>query len=254
MSLRGRDLRLLALRGRFALDNTPLSELTLAEGQRIFFARDLALTVVEVVLPDEVLALEAEGHPQRLLTGVTSLWGPPLSMGAGYREGAEVLIWNKDDRWRLQRAGESPRDLGADDVFEVSGQPVRVVSVRLSAVARPATRLQGAIDGPLRIEAQYDSVHLHREGEPVLALSGIPARILAELVAFGAPVEWEVLAGEIWPHVSDRHRLRRSLDVSLGRLRRKLEQGRVRSDLVRSDGTGKIELVLAQGDEAVDLG
>ena len=41
ISLRGEELKLLALRGRFAVGNKPLSGLTLAEGQRISFARGL---------------------------------------------------------------------------------------------------------------------------------------------------------------------------------------------------------------------
>ena len=101
---------------------------------------------------------------------------------------------------------------------------------------------------------QYDAAQLNRDGEPVLVLSGISARILAELVAFGGPVEWAVLAGEVWPHIDDRSRLRKQLDVSLTRLRKKLARGRVRSDLINSDGTGKIALVLTDADTVEDQG
>jgi hypothetical protein len=255
ISLRGEELKLLALRGRFAVDNKPMSALTLAEGQRISFTRDLALTVEEVVLPDEVMALSLGGGPQVLL-GATAIIAEPdgLRLIAGYREGAAALVWNRDDRWRIRIGTTPPVDLHPGTTHTVAGRPVTAVALSLSRIGGGATRLAGAIASPLRIVVQYDAAQLHREGEPALVLSGISARILSELVSFGGPVEWAVLAGEIWPHIEDRSRLRKQLDVSLTRLRKKLSRGRVRADLINSDGTGKLALVLAEGDRVEDQG
>ena len=83
VSLRGGAFRLLALRGRFAIDGHARSELDLEVGQQIELARGLSVEVVEVVLPAHVLALEGELLPRQILVGVTSLiLGPSAEPGA----------------------------------------------------------------------------------------------------------------------------------------------------------------------------
>lgn len=62
ISLRGRDVRLLALRGRFAMRGTTLSDVVLQPGMRIALATGLELQIVAVRVPEAVLALRAEGH------------------------------------------------------------------------------------------------------------------------------------------------------------------------------------------------
>ena len=150
ISLRGEELKLLALRGRFAVGNKPLSGLTLAEGQRISFARGLTLTVEEVVLPDEVIALSVGGKPQILL-GATAILidGDGLRMQAGYREGAAALVWNRDERWRISIPGQPARDLIPGETHTVAGSPVTAVALPLSRLSGNATRLAGAISSPL---------------------------------------------------------------------------------------------------------
>ena len=105
---------------------------------------------------------------------------------------------------------------------------------------------------PLTIVASYDTVHVRREGLPVLALDGISARIVSELVALAGPASWELLAREIWRHEDDRTQLRRKWDVNLARLRRKLRAVGIRTDLLRAGGTGQIELLLYEGDTVDD--
>ena len=255
ISLRGEELKLLALRGRFAVNNKPLSALSLAAGQRISFTRDLILTVVEVILPDEVIALSVGGAP-RVLLGATAIMAEPdgLSMVGSYREGAAALVWNRDDRWRIRIGSAPAEELRPGESHTINGQTVTAVALPLSRLGSDATRLAGAINSPMRIVVQYDAAQIHREDEPVLVLAGISARILSELVAFGGPVAWAVLAGEIWPHIQARSRLRKQLDVSLTRLRKKLSQERIRKDLIKSDGTGKIALVLSGADTVEDHG
>ncbi len=77
VSLRGGELKLLALRALFAIDGKPLRELTLTEGQRIELARDLALEVEEVVLPTEVLVLDMPGLGRQPLPGACWLHTRP---------------------------------------------------------------------------------------------------------------------------------------------------------------------------------
>jgi hypothetical protein len=65
-------------------------------------------------------------------------------------------------------------------------------------------------------------------------------------------VSWQVLAGEVWPDHSEPGVLRRRLDVNLARLRSRLRGAGIRGDLVRTDGSGQIELLLCEGDTVED--
>ena len=100
--------------------------------------------------------------------------------------------------------------------------------------------------------SNYDTAHIHRPGLEPVTLAGIAARILGELVALGGPATWEAVAQEIWRDDTDLNRLRHRWDVSLGRLRSKLEEHGVRRSLILSDGTGQIELMLMAGDTVED--
>ncbi len=143
-------------------------------------------------------------------------------------------------------------DLAHGTTFELAGTEFRCVSVSLDAAAQSPTCAGSGVHRPLRVEARFDAVHIHRSDEPVLTLSGISARIISELVAFDGPVSWEVLATEIWKGDDGLTGLRSKWDTNLARLRRKLRDARVRPDLVRSDRRGKLELVLYDGDTAED--
>jgi uncharacterized protein (UPF0548 family) len=248
VSLRGGALQLLALRGRFAMGAQPLSAISLAPGQRIHFARDLWVDVVDVTLPETVLGLVGDGIPQQPLAGVTSLEREPrIGLSRGYREGAEAVFWNRDQHWHVRPRGEASRVLAVGDVLQLGGCELRVVQIPLARAGQSVTRHRGGIGAPLRIIASFDSVHLHREGVLCLALGGKLARLVSELVEFDGPVPWPVLAGELW-RGAPAHKARRNLDQTLLRLRRKLEAAGVRPDLVSSDGAGCVELRLAPGD------
>lgn len=253
VSLRGQELKLLALRGRFALDGKPLTELALVPDQVIAIAGGVHLRVEDVVLPDRVLAIEAEGVPQQVLTGVCSiLVGPRTRVVRRYEPQAAVRIWSVGSGWRVQIGDSEPEPLDAGDTIEVAGRVFRALSVPLARASQDATRLQGGIAEPITLVAKYDSVHILREGQPATAVHGIGARILSELVALGGPAEWELIAGEIWSDAPSRLALRRKWDVNLSRLRGKLRAARVRADLIRSDGSGRFELLLNPGDVLED--
>lgn len=258
ISLRGGELHLLGLRGLFVVDGPPVQEVTLREGLEIQLAPGLALEVLEIELPDHVLAIEGDELPRQVLTGASSLVATPrLALVGRYRDDAEAHLWNRGNGWRIRLRGEPARDLLPGDRFSVGGQQITAVEVALDRAGPQRTRVDGALSPPLRIVASYDTVHIHRAGalgatpEAPLTLDGIAARIISELVAVQGPAAWEVLAGEIWPDEDDRVQLRRKWDVSLARLRRKLRQASVRPDLIRAGGTGQVELLLYPGD-AVD--
>ena len=260
VSLRGRELKLLALRGRFAIDGSPVNSAVLRDGLVIEVARGLSLVVDEVQLPEQVLALEGDGLPRQVLSGAMSLFVKPKpSLQPRYRSDAAAHLWNTGEGWTLsvvdgELGGEAElaRALASGDSFVIDGVAFRVVAVEIAHAARKATRVEGAVQSPLTIVASYDTVHLHRPDHAPLALDGISARILSELVAFDGPVVWHVLAREIWRHEDDRGQLRRKWDVSLARLRRKLRAVGIRTDLIRAGGTGQIELLRYPGDRIDD--
>lgn len=253
VSLRGRELKLLALRGRFAIGGEPVKSAVLRDGMVVEVARGLALTVEEVRLPEYVLALEGSGLPRQVLSGAMSLFLQPRpSLRPRYHGDAAAHLWNTSEGWQARVVGEEKRLLSSGDELSIAGHTFRVVAVELSHAARQATRIEGAVQAPLTIVASYDTVHLHREGEPPLALDGISARIISELVAVDGPATWHALAREVWRHEDDRGRLRRKWDVSLARLRRKLRAVGIRGDLLRAGGTGQVELLLYPGDRTDD--
>lgn len=253
VSLRGQELKLLALRGRFAIGQKPVSEVVLRPGLRIQLARDLEIHVQDVVLPESVLAVSGDGLPSRVLRGTTSLVVRPRpQLIPRYQGDADAWFWSAGEGWRLRLAGGEPRLLKPGDAFEVAGLRFHANATALASAGQARTQVHGAVGAPFRLVSTYDTAHFHREGQPVLTVRGIPARMLGELVACGAPVSWKDVARVIWPRVEDDHQLRTKWDIALSRLRGKLRNGGVRPDIVRPDGTGNIELVLADGDVVED--
>jgi hypothetical protein len=252
VSLRGQELLLLPLRGRFAVDGQRLSSLILAAGQRVTLADGLDLFVEEVSLPAAVFAVEGDGLPRVVVSGVCSLLTRPRpELVPRLVPDAPAHLWGDGEGWCLTMNGET-RPLQVGDTWELDGRRFRAVGLSLDTARGTVTRLDGSVARPLRIVAQFDTVHIHSEGGGALALSGLAARLISEVVAFDGPVAWEVLAGELWPDEDDPHLLRHKLDVTLSRLRSRLRDARVRPDLVRSDGFGKVELFLLDGDAVED--
>jgi len=252
VSLRGSELHLLALRGRFAVAGKPLTDVVLRPGLTVYLAPDLALTVREIALPDEVLALEGEGLPRRILTASCSLWTHPAPrLTSGFDGEAPAQLWTTGAGWRLRLGGQA-RPLEPGDTFEAEGKRFAAVAVTVDEAGSDATRARGAFQRPLRMVAHFDTVHVSRDGSAPLVLSGLSARILSELIAFDGPVGWEIVAREVWTDGAASSLLRRKWDVNLARLRAKLRDASIRDDLVRSDGTGNIELVRYPGDTFED--
>ena len=252
VSLRGQELKLLALRGRFAVSGCILDEVVLEEGQVIDFAPGLSVEVHTVAIPDEVLAIEAPGLGRRVLSGVCSLQVRPQPQLVGrYVAQAAAHIWTVGEAWCL-RVGDAPAvPLRAGDDFVVDGMSFRAVHVAVDDGGSGETQA-GGLRPPLRIEARFDSVLIKREGRETCSLGGISARILSELVACDGPVSWRVLAQEIWPDTDDSTHLRTRWDPALFRLRKKLRDAGLPRGLVRADRLGYLELVLEATDSVLD--
>lgn len=252
LSLRGQELKLLALRGRFAVESRTRSSIVLQAGQRVSLADGLELLVEEVQLPAAVLGVEGDGLPRQVLTGVSSLLTRPRpELVPRFIPNAPAHLWTDGEGWQLH-VGEQITPLRPGHTWTLDGRSFRAVAVALSSASRTATRADGGIHRRLKVVARFETAHIYRgDGDPI-ALNGLSARILSELVAFEGPVPWEVLAKELWPDEDDRHLLRRKLDVNLSRLRKKLRDASIRSDLVRADGFGHFELFLMEGDQIED--
>jgi hypothetical protein len=252
VSLRGGEVKLLALRGALAVDRQRVNDVTLAPGLAIRLARDCILEVVEVTIPDEALAIRLDDAEPVLLTGSTMslVLGAAVEVLPRFDPAADAQLWSDGVGWRMAHAGASVL-LEPDDRHALGTHTLEVVTVPLAKAGLEATAMRGRVHPPLRIVASYDSVQLHREGADPVVLAGIQARIVSELIAFGGPTSWEVVASEIWKDVP-RHTLRRRWDVNLGRLRTRLKDAQLRPDLLNSDGTGNIELILLPDDLVVD--
>ena len=253
LSLRGDALHLLALRGRLMVGDAARDEVRLDPGVRVALGPQAWVEVVSVQLPDEVLALEAEGLGRRVLHGTCGLVSKPrpaivpLSQG-----GIEAMIWRVASGWRVRVVGDEAQPLLPGDRVQVGAVTFNAVEVSVAPV--DATRRQQDAPPALRVVARYDSVHVFREGSPPWTVGGVPARLTSELVRFGVPVTWTMLAAELWPEGRhDAVAQRKRLDAALSRLRARLAEGGVRMDLVRFTGAGAIELFLHEGDRVEDL-
>ncbi len=250
VSLRGERLWLLALRRRFTVADRTADAAELSPGLVITLAPGLALTVDAVRVPATVLGLEGPGLAAQALPGTSSLlFDPNPRLAAGLNAAAAATFWETDDCWRVRINGEV-RGLSVNDRLELRGQAYVAVEIPLSGAGQDATRANA--DTPLRILCSYDTVQIHRSGAEPLVLVGQLARVVSELASVRQPLSWAELARPHWPQLDDPHALRRRWDGLLVRLRDRLRDARVRTDLVQSTGTGLVELVLLEGDVVED--
>lgn len=253
VSLRGDALHLLALRGRLVVGDVVRDEVRLDPGVCVSLAPNVTVEVVGVRLPGEVLALEADGLGRRVLHGTCGLISRPRAAIVPIsQEGVEAMVWRVASGWRVRVVGAEAKPLLAGDHVQVGAAVFTALEVSVAAV--DATRRHDVPAAPLRVVARYDSVHVFREGAAPWTLAGVPARLTSELVRFGVPVPWTMLAAELWPEGAvDAVAQRRRLDATLSRLRARLSEGGVRPDLIRFTGAGAIELFLHDGDTVEDL-
>ena len=254
VSLRAGELRLLGLRGRFSVDGKATAQVTLRAGQRIVLASRTALEVVEVRLPEEVLALVSEDFGPFILASVSSLRvAPEATLVVGFVPDADAIFWTLDTRLYV-RVGDAPaRELVPGSDIIVGDRRFGIVATALDSASHVPTQESSEVGAPLHLILNYDTVHIIA-GPHRLTLDGIAARILSELAAVRVPIAWQEVAREIWGKGEDvaEEILRERWDSSLGRIRRKLKEARLRTDLVHATRAGHVELRLAPGDTMED--
>jgi hypothetical protein len=252
VSLRGRELKLLALRRWFHVGGHRLSELSLAPGQHIHLAPEVELVVEEVHVAPRILALSGlDPDPYELSASVHSVIrrGGKLVAEPKYLPDALGHVSSSTDGWVLRTAAGEVLDLAVGTRFVLDGE--EIVAVPLDTGSPTSTVAASPTSPPLRVVARYDTVHLHVEGRTTVVISGIGARIVSELAALGCPVPWQVVAHEIWQETDERV-LRQNWDRNMRSLRARLRSLGLRDDLVRPDGRGNTELFLLPGDELVN--
>ncbi|MFO0745263.1 MAG: hypothetical protein U1F43_06225 [Myxococcota bacterium] len=257
VSLRGDALKLLALRGRLSCGGKALTEVALVPGARVLLGGFYALTVLDVRLPSEVLALELPDETV-IVAGVLAFQGAAASprFSAGFDPQAPAIVWASEAGVHVRRgAGEGgPADavLRPGDRIELPGVSglVRLVATRLAE--RDTTAAPGRFDTPLRIVVHYDAVHVYPAEGQAVSFDGFGARLLSEVAALPTPASWEVHARLLWPDESDALVLRQRWDQTTSRIRKRLRDGRIRADLLRSNRQGLIELFLGPDDRLED--
>ena len=257
VSLRGRRLKLLALRGWLEVEGRRTSDVELAPGQLIALAKGVTLEVERVDLPSRVLALTGFGQQVTELSGsvYSVIVRPPPGLPElkpGFTVNAAAYVWSTTDGWRLRIGLGTPEAVRDGALWDIEGVSVGVVSVPISAAGANSTVFSGRFSPPLRIIARYETVHILPEGGAPVVISGVPAHILSELASYEAPAGWEIVAAEVWKGESRPHVLRQNWDRNLRTLRAKLRAADLREDLVRPDGKGNVELFLLPGDEVVN--
>jgi len=254
VSLRRGQLHLIALRRRFSVGDQRVKEARLRRGLRFSLAPQQVFTVERVYRPRRVAALANDVLGLRVLTGVASLFGgQPPRIRANFDGNADAHVWNLGDGWRLQHRDEAATSVTPGVAFEVAGATFTLTETPIDRLFCDTTQVHSTIDQEsLGLVASYDSVEVRRVDRPVEYINGIGGRLMTELIAFGGPVAWNVLAGELWRDAPDVDTLRHRWDVTLGRLRKRLRELGLRRELIRTDGNGQVWLVLHPGDTVVD--
>lgn len=253
VSLRGERLWLLSLRRRFSVAGKPVDASPLENGLRLKLAPSVELVVESVSLPATVLGLVGPDLPPQALPGTCSLvFDPHPRLAPGTVADAPAVFWDNDGRWRFRLRDGAASDLDAETTFSVGGKAYSALSIALSTAGQEATRADE--QAPIRIVASFDTVQIHRQGAEILVVAGQLARVLSELVSVRQPMAWDELARPLWPHLDDRDALRHRWDGLLGRLRERLRDGGVRTDLLASTRIGLVELVLRSDDVVEDRG
>lgn len=253
VSLRGGEWVLFALRGRLRVGGRDVPRVVLQPGLDIELAAGVSLIVGRVRLPATVLALEGQGVPRQVLTGVVSICvQPQLHVVSGVHPSAETIVFSDGLHWFARGKTGAPRRLRAGEALTSSAGPLQIVELELAAAETPET---GPVESTarLKIVSQGPTVQIWRSTEATpCVLSGQPAVLLSSLLAHGGPLRWERAAQTLWEEEEADEVVRHRLDVVLGKLRRRLEDAGVRRDLVTSHHNGYLELVLYPGDQAHD--
>lgn len=251
VSLRGSVLRLLSLRGRFVVAGLAETDVHLLPGVVVELAPARTLEVSRVELPLAVSALRLDGGSALIPPTVASLRATGRSLVPGLIADAIAVIWVSDDGFRIRADGVHDALMRPGQSLVVCGRHVEVVALPLTEAGTTTTELDHRFATPLELLARFDTVHVRR-GELKVTIDGMPGRILSELALMGTPSTWRAVAQEVWPEEQDERRLRMNWDAANARLRHRLREAGLRTDLVRSLGAGLFELFLGPHDRVLD--
>ena len=221
VSLRGGELRLLALRGTLRVGGELRDELVLGLDQQIELAPGVLLGVVRVEPPRRVLALSVdEGEPKPLEEGERSV-------------GAARFVVTGDGcvvRWP---GGEDEVEEGWSR--ELEGRRLAVVSLALGPPdVDPTWR------GPAwKLVSRDDVVEVCRPGRPpVLTLTGRAASLVQVLGWAGEPMRWQDASAQVWRKEPDEGRRLSNWWKHVKALRKSCAAGDVPTAIIDSDGRG----------------
>jgi len=251
VSLRGRTLKLLALRSAISLRGRSVGEVDLRPGQEIGLAEDLVITVHEVVLPEEILALDGLG------TRRVELDQPEWSIFAdhpepGFQRHADAWLWCSEHRWMFQPRDGDALEIEAGSVIELGGSRLRLVSVPIPDGGVQLTVTPGRLHPPLVITCWPQHTEIHVGDRPALVKLTRNAhsilRATAALCVAGGTVHWLTVAERIWPVNANED----NWYTNLNRLKDRLRDENVRPDLVMCVD-GQVALNLRDGVDRVEL-
>lgn len=254
VSFRRGEFYLLSLRRMLLVNGKPVAEILLAINTVVELAEGVSLRVVALEKPATVLAIASDALGVRALGDVTSLQaGPPPRISSRFIGDADVVIWSSQpDAWLVRARNRPAKALNLHDTFDVGGTQFTVVAAPLATFTLPATIRDQRLETPLHFIVYFESIEIHRPNQATVIFGGVGGRIFSELMAFSGPVNWDVIAREVWGDSGDIVDLRHRWDVALGRLRAKLREADLRSDLIRADGRGQVQLVLHKDDQVVE--
>jgi hypothetical protein len=249
VSLRQLDLKLIVLRGRFTVDGKARAEVVLAPGQRIVLAGVIPLTTTVVTLPDTVLAIGPADDPDAgiVVSGVVSYTAAHDHFEPGFDPDADAVFWSSDAGLSMRDRSGNERAVAPGERIDIAGHIIVARALPRHRLAAQTTDADGRFGARLRVRLHYDTVHVTGDGR-VAVLDGLVARAVSELAAMRVPIHWQSLSESLWPDVRDPGTLRARWDQVLVRLRAHLREHNLRSDLIRANRRGLVELFLGPDD------
>ena len=236
---RGRRMFLEGQHDRLVVSGRRSRRVRLRAGIRIDIPT-ASLFIDEVMRPAQSMAVAIGDHlPQELVAPFYSLrGGPKPDLLPGEIESPDALIVDSADGWRIA-VGQGPTDpLLPGRIWQIAGTTLRTSTVWLD---QPPLQEPGE---PLQLEFDAGgSVRIRRATRHRVTLRGGPAKLLHTLQRAGgvtAPADLEHATGSTVAEVLD--------DMS-----DLLRAHGLRSNLVRPDGLGGIELFLNSFDRVVKL-
>ena len=254
LSLRGRGLCLLALRGAMEVDGKRTRTVALHQGLRIRLAASVAIEVDELRLPREVWAVAGiADQPIEIPAPEASIVVDPLpAVRAGLVPSAAAYVWRAGEDWMISVRGAPAVPLTEDWRGQTGALELRAVRIPRDRVATSSTVQSGRIYPPMIVTIRYDTTTFAVAGRQPVSVAGKQARILCELALLGQAVPWHLVAGEVWTREPDRTVLRWNWDKHFPALRKHLASAGVRPDVVRSR-SGLVDLNLYDDDELAVL-